>query len=106
MINKSDLDNLENRLFLQTNLDQKLQSFIMKLYNKYKFIYDLAPEVHEIRFNMRYCKMLLENKKNEPIVSESIIAATEETRHDYYFYRKRVLISIHEALKNELAATD
>ena len=106
LISASELDYLENILFLQTNLDPYLHSCIIKIYNKYKFIYDLAQEIHETRFIIRYCKLLLENQKNEKIDSELIIAVTEETRHDYYLYRKRTLNIIYETLKNELAVTE
>ena len=106
MLSKTELDYLETKLFLQTNLDPILHAFIMKIYNRYKSMYDLVPEIHEIRFRMRYCKLLLENHKNEQIDPKTIIAATEETTHYYRLYRKKALNYIYDTLKNGLAATD
>lgn len=82
---------LEEKLFLQTNLEPKLREIIEKAYEQYDNSCKMFPNLHEPKFGKLYCQMILENKSNELPKFKEIIAYTKETQTTYYMLRKEVL---------------
>ena len=86
---QSERTYLEEKLFLQTNLDTKLRSTIKNVYEQYKSTCDIFPDMHEAKFGMLYCRMILENDTNEMPHYKSIIFYTKESQTSYYMCYKR-----------------
>lgn len=103
---QSERTYLEEKLFLQTNLDTKLRSTIKNVYEQYKSTCDIFPDMHEAKFGMLYCRMILENDTNEMPHYKSIIFYTKESQTSYYMYRKQVLNYISKVLKKENAVAE
>ena len=103
---QSERTYLEEKIFLQTNLNTKLRSAIKSIYEQYKNTCDIFPDMHEARFGMLYCRMILENNSNEMPHYKSIIFYTKETQTSYYTYRKQVLNYINKVLKKENAVAE
>ena len=97
---------LEEKLFLQTNLDTKLRSTIKNIYEQYKNTCDIFPDMHEAKFGMLYCRMILENNTNEMPNYKTIIFYTKESQTSYYMYRKQVLAYICKTLKSKKIVAD
>ena len=103
---QSERSYLEEKLFLQTNLNPQLRSCIRKIHNQYQETCDIFPDMHEARFGMLYCRMILDNTSNEMPNYKSIIHYTKESQTSYYLYRKQVLNYISKVLKSKNAVTD
>lgn len=96
---------LEEKIFLQTNLDKRLNEAIKEIYHKYKEAVNMFPALHEAKFGMLYCKMILSNSDDVPH-SKTIMAYTKETQTSYYMYRKQVLNYIWKTLKTKKIVAD
>lgn len=97
---------LEEKVFLQSNLNDDLKSAIKEIYKKYKDALEMFPALHEAKFGMLYCKMILNNETNEVPHNKTIMAYTKETQTSYYMYRKQVLGYIWKTLKSKKIVAD
>ena len=103
---QSERSYLEEKLFLQTNLNPELRKCIEEIYNEYKTIKKRYPSMHEAKFGMRYLKMILSNKSNEKPNYKEIRRYTKEPQTTYYTYRKMVLEYIDIKIKEQNSTSD
>ncbi len=96
---------LEEKIFLQTHLDSSMRDAIKEIYKKYKDALEMFPALHEAKFGMLYCKMILNNNTDVPH-SKTIMAYTKETQTSYYMYRMQVLGYIWKTLKSKKIVAD
>lgn len=96
---QSERSYLEEKLFLQTNLNPVLRACIEGIYNEYKAIRKRYPSMHEAKFGMLYCEMILKNESNEKPNYKEIRKYTKEPQTTYYTYRKVVLEYIGKKMK-------
>ena len=97
---------LEDKLFLQTNLNPVLRNCIEEIYNEYKTIRKRYPSMHESIFGMLYCEMILTNESNEKPNYKEIRKYTKEPQTTYYTYRKVVLEYIGMKIKEQNITLD
>ena len=103
---QSERSYLEEKLFLQTNLNPVLRNCIEGIYNEYKNISTRYPSMHEAKFGMRYLKMILSNQSNEKPNYKEIRRYTKEPQTTYYTYRKMVLEYIGIKIKEQNSTSD
>ena len=96
---------LEEKIFLQTPLDNEMRDAIKEIHKRYKDALEMFPALHEAKFGMLYCKMILNNNTDVPH-SKTIMAYTKETQTSYYMYRKQVLGYIWKTLKSKKIVAD
>ena len=102
MLNRRDSTLLEQRLFEKTNLEPDLHEKIEQIYMHYKMACMMFPCLPDAVFGMRYCKMILDNKKNQVPHYRSITYYTKEKLTTYYLRRKSVLNYIDCVINNEI----
>ena len=102
MLNRRDSTLLEQRLFEKTNLEPDLHEKIEQIYMHYKMACMMFPCLPDAVFGMRYCKMILDNKKNQVPHYRSIAFHNKEKLTTYYLRRKSVLNYIDCVINNEI----
>lgn len=107
LMTSNELSYVEDKLFLQTNLSTVLRPIVEEIYKKYKTSYELFPYLHEAKFGMMYCDMVLKNQSNEKPNYKAIMHYTKELHQTtYYMYRKQVLVYIASVLKAKKAIAE
>lgn len=106
IMTRTERSDLEKELFLQTNLNPALHKCIENIYYEYKLISIRYPSMHEAKFGMLYCKMILSNKRNKKPNYKKIMNYTKETQTTYYTYRRTVLEYIGKKIKEQNGTLD
>lgn len=102
-----DKKRLENNLFIGIRNNEKLEKCLkellndcqMRLSNKCENAKLKQSEIHELVFDVRYIKHLLDRKRSPKVDYQYMMKQTNETKSSYYRYRGKTLLKIKNYLE-------
>lgn len=89
---------LEQMLFIYSQSNDDLRRAVQKVYDDCTRINE-CREWSDVKFGMRYCKLILDNQSKKCPDFRTIAKQVDEPVSTYYFYRKEILDKIQKEIE-------